>query len=81
MMTESKVGRKEFSVYWYDPDDNQYEELRWVDAETAVNKAKALTTSIGGRLGMTRKVIITDGGDCCVFEWRYGPGVVWPKLG
>jgi hypothetical protein len=27
---------------------------------------------------MTKRVIITDGGDYCVFEWQFGKGIVWP---
>ena len=68
----------EFSVYWFDPDDYSYEELRFVDAETAVNRAKALTQSVGGRLGTTKRVIITDGGDYTCFEWKFGEGVTFP---
>ena len=47
--------------------------------ETAVTTAKRLTESLGGRLGTTERVIITDGGDCIAFEWRHEEGVVFPS--
>jgi hypothetical protein len=47
-------------------------------AEEAVKAAKHYTNSIGARLGTTKRVTITDGGDCTNFEWRHGEGVVYP---
>lgn len=67
----------EFSVYQFFPDDSYEEVLRFVDAETAVKTAKQLTESIGGRIGTTQRVIITDGGDCTCFEWQFGKGVTF----
>jgi hypothetical protein len=72
------VSDGEFSVYQFFPND-QYEEVRrFVDGETAVLAAKRLTESLGGRLGTTLRVIITDGGDFVCFEWKHGEGVVFP---
>ena len=48
-------------------------------AEGAVSSAKHYTTCIGVRLGTTRRVIVTDGGDDTVFE-IYGRGVTFPPL-
>lgn len=72
------IDRGEFSLYWYDPEGGQYEELRYVDARTAVERAHGLMRSIGGRLGTVARIIITDGGDFCCFEWKHGKGVVFP---
>lgn len=69
----------EFSVYQFFMDESYEEVLRFVAVEEAVNTARALTLSVGGRIGTTRRVIITDGGDFTVFEWKFGEGVVWPK--
>ena len=50
--------------------DETYEYVkRLVDAEQAVMIAKRLTESVGARIGTTRRIIITDGGDYTVFEW------------
>lgn len=70
---------KEFSVYQFFIDGSQERVLEFVDAETAVNKAIFITQSVGGRLGTTKRVIVTDGGDCINFEWIHGKGVVFPQ--
>jgi len=63
-------------VVWY---GEHYEyELRNDEAEKCVKEAKRITESVGGQCGMVSKVMITDSGDCCIFEWRFGEGVVFP---
>ena len=37
-----------------------------------------ISNSVGGKIGTTNRVIITDGGDSCCFDWRFGVGVVFP---
>jgi hypothetical protein len=71
-------GDREFSVYQFFPDESSERVLSFVDAETAVKMAEQLTRSVGGRLGTTRRIIITDGGDCTVFEWKHGEGITYP---
>jgi hypothetical protein len=74
---EMKMG--EFSVYQFFADE-QYERYReFVDIEEAVRAFKFLTTNVASGMGLTRRVIITDGGDCVVAEWKFKEGVVWPK--
>lgn len=68
----------EFSVYQFFPDDDYEEVLGFVDAETAMRTVVSLSQSIGGRIGTTVRVIITDGGDCICFEWEFGKGVTFP---
>jgi hypothetical protein len=70
--------RDEFSVYQFFPDEICERVLHFVDVETAVKCARRLTESVGARLGMTRRVIITDGGDCVCFEWKHGEGITFP---
>lgn len=68
----------EFSVYQWFPND-QYEKVcEFVDSETAVRMALNLCVSIGGRLGTTVKVMITDGGDCSTWEWTHEEGMIFP---
>lgn len=70
---------REFSVYQWFAGSLQYEEvLRFVDAETAVQKARSLSMSIGAAIGTTQFIRISDGGDSTVFEWEYGKGVTFP---
>lgn len=68
----------EFSVCQFF-EDGSYEYVRRnVSAEEAVNVAKIYTSNVAAKLGITRRVIITDGGDFTNFEWRVGDGVVYP---
>lgn len=67
----------EFSVCQFF-DDESYEYVRrFVGAEEAVEAAKHYTSSVAAKLGMVRRVIITDGGDCCCFEWQFGKGITF----
>ena len=68
----------EFSVVqWFR--EGYYEFVKEnVGAEEAVLTAKSVTESPGAMLGIPVRVIITDAGDCTVFEWLYGEGVVLP---
>lgn len=62
----------EFNVYWWDDKGDQYEELRFVNATTAVRRARTLTNGPAAKVGVVKRVIITDGGDCINFEWKDG---------
>lgn len=53
--------------------------LRNVSAKRAVQYAVHLATSVAAKIGTTLRVIVTDGGDDCVWQWDYGKGMVWPK--
>lgn len=64
-------------VQFFENGDHEYVQ-RGLEAGPAVERAKALTESVGGRLGTTHRVIITDGGDSTVFEWVFGEGVTFP---
>lgn len=68
----------EFSVCQFF-DNGEYEYVRrYVSAQEAVEAALHYTRSIGAKLGMTTRVIITDGGDSINFEWKFGEGVTFP---
>lgn len=69
----------EFSVAQWFPDDTYEYVRRYVDVEEAMKAATHYMTSVGARMGTTTQVMITDGGDCCVFHWKNGEGIVWPE--
>lgn len=67
-----------FDVWQFFP-DGTYEKVREkVVASEAAKAANHYCKSVGARMGMTQRVIITDMGDSIVFEWKYGEGVVFP---
>lgn len=68
----------EFSVWQFFADGDQEQVLRFVSAERAVSQAKSLADSLGGQLGTTQRIIITDGEDFTCFEWQHGSGVLFP---
>jgi len=68
----------EFSVYQWFPDESYERIYSHVDVETAVEKALFYSNNVAANAGFTKRVIITDGGDNCVWEWKYGEGVVFP---
>lgn len=68
-----------YSVYQFFPDESYEQNATGLNDKSAVLRAKALTETVGARIGTTRRVIITDSGDCIVFEWKYGEGVTFPR--
>jgi hypothetical protein len=72
------TDRPEYSVWEFYPDDSYTAVVQFVGAEAAVKAAHACTQKPAVQLGIIVKVMITDGGDACVFEWRHGVGVVYP---
>lgn len=67
-----------FNVFQFFVDGSQEKVVEFVPAERAVEVARDLINSVGGKLGTTQRVIITDGFDCINLEWLYGKGVVFP---
>lgn len=53
---------------------------RYVTAEEAILAARHYTDNVACRMGIIDRVIITDGGDFCVFEWKHGKGVTFPPM-
>jgi len=68
----------EFSVVQFFEDGSYEYVRRYVEAEEAVQAARHYTQSVGAKLGITVRVIITDGGDCINFEWKLGEGITYP---
>ena len=72
------MSEREFSVCQFFVDDSYEYVRRFVGAKEAVEAAHHYCHSVGARFGTTRRVIITDGDDYTVFDWRYGEGIVFP---
>jgi len=72
------MSDNEFSVYQFFA-NGSYERVReFVSAEEAARAARHYTDNVATRLGVVKRVIITDGDDCCCFEWKRGQGVTFP---
>jgi hypothetical protein len=72
------MSDNEFSVYQFLVEGIQERVRHFVSAEEAMKAAQHYCTSVAARMGITERVIVTDGGDCTVFEWKKDEGVVWP---
>jgi hypothetical protein len=71
-----------FSVtqYFTDFTDGTYETVRsHVTLEEATSAFNHYTNNVACLMGITSRVIITDGGDCIILEWQNGKGIVWPN--
>jgi hypothetical protein len=73
--------RNEFSVCQFFVDEGYEYVCRYVSVAEAVERARACTRSVGAKIGTTRRVIITDGGDQIAFEWKFGQGITYPEPG
>lgn len=71
-------GDGEFSVYQFLPDGTTERVGDHLDAGAAVELAHSYTTRPAALMGVIRRVIITDGEDFTVFEWKNGEGVTFP---
>ncbi len=71
----------EFSVCQFFDDGYHEYVRRYVSVEEAFAAFRHYTTSVAAQAGMTTRVIITDGGDNCCFEWQCGKGVTYPPRG
>ena len=68
----------EFSVCQFFADGTHEYVRRFVEPEAAVEAAHHYCHSVGAQLGYVDRVIITDGDDFAVFEWKKGEGVTFP---
>jgi hypothetical protein len=68
----------EFSVCQFFS-NGMYEYVRrYVGAEEAITAFRHYTENVASRMGIVRRVILTDGGDCVNMEWEYGKGIIYP---
>lgn len=69
----------EFSVCQFFEDESYEYVRRFVSAEEATKAFKFYTDNVAARMGIVRRVIITDSGDCTNMEWQYGKGITFPQ--
>jgi hypothetical protein len=73
------MSKEKFDVWQFFADD-AYEKVRArVGIKEALKAAYHYTHNVSALTGVTSRVIITDEGDCTVFEWKYEEGVTYPK--
>jgi hypothetical protein len=68
----------EFSVCQFFEDGTYEYVRRYVEAKEAVKAFQHYTTNVAVKMGIVKRVIITDGGDCISMEWQYGKGITFP---
>lgn len=68
----------QFSVCQFFRDDSYEYVRRFVSADEAVKAFMHYASSVGAKLGTTKRVIITDGNDFTNMEWKYGEGITYP---
>ena len=71
----------EFSVCQFFVDGSWEYVKRFISADEAIRTFQHYTDNVATRIGVTTRVIITDGGDCIVAEWKSGEGLVYPSKG
>lgn len=69
----------EYSVYQFMNDEINEKLRQFVSLDEAMDVAFFYTNNVAAKVGITKRVIVTDGGDYCVFEWKFGEGITWPK--
>jgi hypothetical protein len=71
------MSPNEFSVTQFFQ-NGSYEKVRsFVSAEEAIKAFHHYTTNVASRMGLTSRVIITDGGDSIALEWRHRRGITF----
>lgn len=70
----------EFTLYWWDRDGGQHRELVLVSAQRAAERAFSLANGPASKLGIISRIMITDCGDSCVFEWTHDAGIIFPPV-
>lgn len=78
MAQVSAATEGEFSVCQFFENGSYEYVRRFVSPEEAVEAFAHYTRSVAAKMGMTVRVIITDGGDCTNAEWQHGKGITYP---
>ena len=72
------MAHGEFSVWQFFENGAQERVREWVDHIDACLAFYHYTHNVAANMGITRRVIITDGGDFTNAEWKYGEGNTYP---
>lgn len=78
-MKKIKEDEEKFNIYWWDNEGEQYEEMRNAPIGYTQHAIVRLTKGPAAMLGVVRKVLVTDSGDCTCFLWTRERGVEFPK--
>jgi hypothetical protein len=70
-----------FSVCQFFKDDTYEYVRRNVTVEEAMEAVKHYTNNVATRMGITKRVIVTDLLDTTVLDWVNGQGIVFPVKG
>jgi hypothetical protein len=81
-MSEDDVNElnSEYSVYQFFADDSYEAVKSFVPLSEAMRAFKGCTINVAASVGITSRVIMTDGGDSIIVEWKYNQGITWPPL-
>lgn len=72
------MSEEVFDVVQYFTNDQHEWVLDAAKLDAAITCAINLSTSVGGKIGTTRRVIVADAEGQIVWEWQYRKGMVWP---
>ena len=67
-----------YSVYQFFEDGSKEQVRTFVPAKEAAEAFHHYTNNIAARVGITKRVIVTDQLDCTNMEWIYGKGITFP---
>jgi hypothetical protein len=85
LIPPEEAARPAFSVYQFfdseDPDAMHERVRTFVPLAEAKAAAKHYTTNVAVKMGITKRVIITDSGDLTIFEWKASAGITYPPGG
>jgi hypothetical protein len=68
----------QYSVCIFLPNDYHEYVRRYVSSDEAMQTFMMYTHNPAAMIGLTNRVIITDGMDCINAEWKFGEGLVFP---
>lgn len=72
------TNQNEFSVCQFFPDGSYEYIKRFIPALEAVETFKDYSNRPAAKIGIIRRLIVTDGGDCINMEWKFKEGYTYP---
>ena len=72
------MNSDKFSVWQFFRDDTSERVRKYVDEGEAMQAFRHYTNNVATRMGIVKRVIITDADDRVAVEWIRGEGIVWP---